>query len=338
MINQTILSNCLILAVLLSNGPLAMAQDAQERIIKLGHHAAPEAPLSNGARKFAELVAARSNNKMKIREFPSGQLGSEPQQISALQGGAQEIFIPATTSVASVIKEFGLLDLPFMVSNEAQADALLDGPAGTALLAKLNEKGLIGLGFWENGFRNVTNNRQPILKMEDLAGLKMRVLPNPVFIEAFKVMKVNPTPLSFGELYGALESKAVDAQENPYSLILSQRFYEVQKYASSTNHVYSPLIVLVGKKFWDKLTPAERVILQESFAEARTYEREFSRRYTVDAITELAKKGMKINDVPASELQRMSAAVQPIKEKFAASYDPAMVKVFFTELDKLRGK
>ena len=165
---------------------------------------------------------------------------------------------PATTSLAGIVKEFGLIDFPFSVGNFAQADALLDGPLGQALIAKLPEKGLVALGYWDLGFRNVTNSKRPITKPEDLDGLKLRVIPNPVFLDTFKAFKANPVPMPFAELYGALESKAVDGQENPFAVILSNKFFEVQKYVSATNHVYAANIMLVSKKFWDQLTPAEQ--------------------------------------------------------------------------------
>ncbi|MFM6991832.1 MAG: DctP family TRAP transporter solute-binding subunit, partial [Rhodoferax sp.] len=242
----------------LTNGASVLAQDFQERVIKFGHLNPPDHPIAVGVRRFAELVSAKSGGKIKVREFASSQLGTEQQQQSALQGGTQEMFSPATTSMAGIVKEMGLFDFPFGVSTYLQADALVDGAAGKALLAKLPEKGFIGLGYWENGFRNVTNNRRPIQKVEDMEGLKMRVIGNPVFIETFKALKVNPTPMAFGELYGALESKAVDAQENPYPVLLAAKFFEVQKYVSNTNHVYSPIVILVSKKFWDKLSPVEQ--------------------------------------------------------------------------------
>lgn len=316
----------------------AGAQAYADRTIRLGHQAQTEAPISKAARKFAELVAEKSGGRLKIKEFPASQLGNEAQQLSALRGGTQELFVPTTTSLATVVKEFGLLDFPFLVSNTAEAEALLDGPAGTALLDKLPEKGLIGLGYWENGFRNVTNSARPILKLEDFAGLKLRVIPNPVFIDAFKALQSNPTPLAFGELYGALESRAVDGQENPYVLISTSKFYEVQKYASNTNHVYSPLIVLAGKAFWDKLSENERQIIQTAFREARAYQRDLSRKTTTAAIADVTAKGMKINDISPAELQRMEAAVRPTKEKFAATYDPAFTRKFFAELEKVKQK
>ncbi|MBS1135670.1 MAG: dicarboxylate transporter, DctP subunit, partial [Burkholderiaceae bacterium] len=247
----------------------AQAQDIQERTIKFGHLNNTDHPVSMGVKRFAELVAAKSGGKMKVQEFPSSTLGNEMQQQSALQGGVQEMTAPATTSLAGIVKEFGLIDFPFSVSTYAQADALLDGPLGQALIAKLPEKGLVSLGYWDLGFRNVTNSRRPITKPEDLEGLKLRVIPNPVFLETFKALKANPVPMPFTELYGALESKAVDGQENPFAVILSNKFFEVQKFVSATNHVYATNIILVSKRFWDKLSPAEQKIMQDAADETR---------------------------------------------------------------------
>ncbi len=198
-----------------------LAQDIQDRVIKFGHLNNADHPVSLGVKRFAELLAAKSDGKLKVQEFPASQLGNEMQQQSALQGGVQEMSAPATTSLAGIVKEFGLVDFPFAVSNFAQADALLDGPFGQALLARLPEKGLVALGYWDLGFRNVTNSKRPITKPEDLDGLKLRVIPNPVFLETFKAFKANPVPMPFAELYGALEAKAVDGQENPFAVILS---------------------------------------------------------------------------------------------------------------------
>src|SRR5439155_23819269 len=135
----------------------------------------------------------------------------------------------------------------------------------------------VALGYWDLGFRNVTNSKRPIGKPEDLDGLKIRVIPNPVFLDTFKAFKANPVPMPFAELYGALESKAVDGQENPFSVILSNKFYEVQKYVSATNHVYAANIVLVSKKFWDKLTPAEQKMMKDAADETRADERQVNR-------------------------------------------------------------
>ncbi len=175
------------------------------------------------------------------------------------------------------MKEFGLLDFPFIVSTADQADALVTGPFGQAMIDVLPEKDLIGLGYWGLGFRNATNSSRSIAKVEDFAGLKLRVIPNPVFLETFKALKANPVPMNFGELYTALENKTVDGQENPYTVILSNKFYEVQKYVSATNHAFTQNILLVSKKFWDKLSPDEQRMIREAAAETRGYQREQTR-------------------------------------------------------------
>ena len=322
------------LALALVPAGAAIAQDIQERTIKFGHLNNPDHPVSLGTKRFAELVAAKSGGKLKVQEYPSNQLGNEMQQQSALQGGVQEMSAPATTSLAGIMKEFGLVDFPFAVSSYAQADALLDGPFGQALLAKLPEKGLVGLGYWDLGFRNVTNSRRPITKAEDLDGLKLRVIPNPVFLDTFKAFKANPVPMPFAELYGALEAKAVDGQENPFAVILSNKFYEVNKYVSATRHVYAANIMLVSKKFWDKLSPVEQKILQDAANEARSYQRQVSRAAAEKAVGELQAKGMQYNEPSAAELARMGSIAKPVTERFAASYDPAIVKLYNSELAK----
>jgi tripartite ATP-independent transporter DctP family solute receptor len=325
----------LLLACLALAGLGAQAQDIQERTIKFGHLNNTDHPVSLGVKKFAELLAAKSGGKLKVQEFPSSTLGNELQQQSALQGGVQEMSAPATTSLAGIVKEFGLIDFPFAVSNFAQADALLDGPFGQSLLAKLPEKGLVALGYWDLGFRNVTNSRRPITKAEDLDGLKLRVIPNPVFLETFKALKANPVPMPFAELYGALESKAVDGQENPFSVILSNKFFEVNKFVSATNHVYAANILLVSKRFWDRLSPTEQRLMREAAQESRGHQREVSRAAAQRAVAELQAKGMQYNELSAAELRRIGQAVKPVTDRLAAGYDAETVKLYQAELAKL---
>ena len=313
----------------------AAAQDIQERTIRFGHLNNPDHPVSFGVKRFAELVAAKSGGKLKVQEFPASQLGNEMQQQSALQGGVQEMSAPATTSLAGIVKEFGLFDFPFLFSNARQADAMVDGPMGKMLTGKLAEKGVVVLAFFDLGFRNVTNSKRPITKAEDLEGLKLRVIPNPVFLETFKTFKANPIPMPFAELYGALENKAVDGQENPFAVIASSKFYEVQKYVSGTNHVYATNPVQISKRFWDKLSPVEQKILQESAIEAQNWQRVVSREVSAKALGELTAKGMLYNDVPAAELAKMRVAVRPVYDKFSAAYDPAIVTLFKSELERV---
>ncbi len=324
----------LIAAALLAGGA-AMAQDIQERTIRFGHLNNTDHPTSTGVKKFAELVAARSGGKIKVQEYPSSQLGNELQQQAALQGGVQEMLVASTTSLAGVVKEFGVFDFPFLFGNARQADAMVDGPLGKLLGGKLAEKGVVVLGFFDLGFRNVTNGKRPVTKPEDLDGLKLRVIPNPVFLETFKTFKANPIPMPFAELYGALENKTVDGQENPFSVILSSKFYEVNKYVSATNHVYATNPVQVSKRFWDKLSPAEQKLLQDAAIEAQNYQRVVSREAAAKAVGELKAKGMLYNEIAPAELERMRAAVRPVYDKFAAAYDPAVMSLFKSELERV---
>jgi tripartite ATP-independent transporter DctP family solute receptor len=314
------------------------AQDVQERTIKFGHLNNPDHPVSLGVKRFAELLAAKSGGKLKVQEFPASALGNELQQQSALQGGVQEMSAPATTSLAGIVKEFGLVDFPFSLATFGEADALLDGPLGQALIAKLPDKGLIALGYWDLGFRNVTNSKRPITSPEDLDGLKIRVIPNPVFIETFKAFKANPVPMPFAEVYLALDSKAIDGQENPFAVIRSNKLNEVQKYVSATNHVYGANIILVSKRFWDRLSATEKRLMTEAANESRGYQREVSRAAAQSAVADLQAKGMAFNDVAPAERARMSAIARPVTDRFAASYDASIVSLYNSELARIRGK
>ena len=312
------------------------AGDIQERTIRWGHLQNEDHPLSKGVKKFAEIVAKNSGGKLKVKEFPSSMLGSETQEQSALQGGTQEMMSASTTTLVGIVKEFGVFDFPFLFANSKEADAVLDGPIGTRLLKTLPAHGLVGLAYWENGFRNVTNSKRPIKRAEDLDGLKIRVMQNPVYLDTFKTLGANPVPMAFGELFTALETKTVDAQENPFSIILANKFNEVQGYVSVTNHSYNSFIVLMSKKFWDKLSPTEQKILQEAAYEARDYERSVSRADSTRALEELKKKGMKVNDLSPKSLAHMRALLKPVSAKFAASYDPAFMRDFNAEMERVR--
>jgi tripartite ATP-independent transporter DctP family solute receptor len=330
---------CAIVIAAIAIALVAVPADAQlqERTIRWGHLNNTDHPVSFGVQKFAEILAAKSGGKLKVREFPASQLGNEMQMQSALRGGTQEMLSASTTSLASVVKEFGLLDFPFAVSTTAQAEALVGaGPFGQAMIDVLPEKDLIGLGYWGLGFRNATNSSRSIAKVEDFAGLKLRVIPNPVFLETFKALKANPVPMNFGELYTALENKTVDGQENPYTVILSNKFYEVQKYVSATNHAFTQNILLVSKKFWDKLSPEEQKMMREAVAETRDYQREQTRIQAEKALTELKAKGMTFNEIAPAEYARMQQATKAVAERFSADFDQSKVKLFNAELERLR--
>ena len=314
----------------------ASAQDVQERTIRWGHLNNTDHPVSFGVQKFGEILLSKSGGKLKVREFASSQLGNELQQQSALRGGTQEMLSASTTSLATVVPEFGLLDFPFIVSTTDQAEALARGSFGKAMIETLPQRGLIGLGYWGLGFRNVTNSTRAVTKVEDFSGLKLRVIPNPVYLETFSAFKANPIPMAFGELYSALETRTVDGQENPYTVILSNKFYEVQKYLSATNHTYTQNIILVSKIFWDKLSPTEQKIMREAYEESRDYQKEQTRLQTEKALSELQAKGMQFNTVAPEELERMRKVAQPVVDKISAALRPETVKLFNEELGRIR--
>src|SRR5438128_2222196 len=176
-------------------------------------------PLVTGMEKFAELVAAKSGGKMKIAMFPGGVLGNDQANVSALQGGTLEMVVLNSGILASQAKEFGVYDFPFMFANSKEADAVVDGAFGRMMHAKLEAKGIVGLAYWELGFRSITNSRRPINKVDDIAGLKLRVIPNAINVDWVKALGANPTPLPFPEVYAALAQQAIDGQANPPTVI-----------------------------------------------------------------------------------------------------------------------
>lgn len=333
---RTIVSSLAVVALTLAAwGSPASSQEIQERTIRWGHLLAPDHPQGHAIRRFAEVVAQKSGGKMKVREFPSSQLGNELQQQSALQSGTQEMMSGGTTTLVGMIPEFGVLDFPFVFSTYEEAAAMLDGPVGRMLMDKLPARGFIGLAYLENGFRNVTNSRRPIQSAGDLTGLKIRVQQNPIYIDVFKALNAVPVPLAFGELYSALETKTVDAQENPLSIILSNKFYEVQKYLTITNHNYGTNIALVSKRFWDKLSATERRILEEAAVEARDLQRRLVREGARQAVADLRAKGTQVNEISQAEVDKMRKTTRPIVDGYASKYDPVLTKAFFSELERI---
>jgi len=323
-------------ALLVAGTTGAMAADIKDRTIKYAVIYDMKHPHGLGAQKFADLVAQHSDNKMKVKVYPNATLGGEIAIISAMQGGTVEMAAMATSQLVGVIKDFAALDLPFLFNSEKEVDRVVDGPVGKTFLDKMPAKGLIGLSWFEHGFRNLTNSRRPVMKLEDLSGLKIRVEQNAVAIDTWNGLGSNAVPMPFPELYGALEQKAVDGQENPYSTVDSAKFYEVQKYLSVTKHKYTPLVVTVSKKFWDQLSADEKKVIQDAATEAAVYQRKANRELNEQYLQSLKKVGMQINEIPAGEVARMRAKVQPVVDKFSAQISGTLVKDLFGEIEKAR--
>jgi TRAP-type transport system periplasmic protein len=314
----------------------AHAADYRPHIVRFGYGLAEDSNQGRAARFLAEDLAKRTAGKFHMKGFASASLGSDIQMQNALIGGAQEMTVVSTATLVGIVDDFGVFDLPFLVSNEKEADALLDGPVGQQLAAKLESKGLVGLAYWENGFRNLTNSKHPIAKMDDLKGVKLRVMQNPMYIDMFNSMGANAIPLAFSELFTALESKTVDGEENPVNTIESSKFYEVQKYLSITRHVYSPWIVLASKKWWDGLSADEKQAVKASAIASRDFERKDSREAGAKALEDLKKKGMQVTVLSNAELARMRETARPAMTKFAAGGHAELVKQIDGELARLR--
>jgi TRAP-type transport system periplasmic protein len=333
-IKQALLSSAVPILLLSASG--SGASGVSERAIKLGYGIQEEHPLGKGVNRFVEIVNEKTGGKFKIRTYPNGSLGSESQMISATQGGVQEIVIPSSAPVVGVVKEFAVFDLPFLFNTEKEADAVLDGPIGQQLLDKLTSKGLIGLCFWENGFRVVTNSKRPITKSEDIGGLKIRTMQSPVYIDAFNTLGANAVPMAFTEVYTALETKAIDAQENPFGIIHASKFNEVQKYLSATKHSYAPYVVIVGKRFWDRLSAEEKKVLQDACIEARGFQRQVSREENAKILEDLKSKGMVYNELSPEELEKMQLKLKPVVDKFTKEVGPELVSQTRAEIEKVR--
>jgi tripartite ATP-independent transporter DctP family solute receptor len=294
------------------------AQDFKPRLVRFGYGLVEDSNQGRAVRMFAKEVEKASGGKMKVRAIGNASLGSDTQMQQALIGGAQEMMVGSTATLVGLSPEMAIWDTPFLFANTKEADTVLDGPVGEGQ-GQPGAQGHGGSGLLENGFRNLTNNKRPITKLEDLQDVKLRVMQNNVFLDSFKTLGANAVPLPFSELFTALETKAVDGQENPFNTVLSSKFYEVQKYLTVSNHVYSPWIVTVSKKWWDTLSPAEKKVLQDAAIKSREFERKDTREEAAKALAEIKTKGMQVNELPAAEASRMRDKLGAVNAGIAKS-------------------
>ena len=289
------------------------------KVMKLGIVTNSDRSLTKGLKKFAEIIEKESGGKLKGEVFADGLLGGDRQVLEALQMGTVQGTAVSTGVVAAFAPRFDAFDLPYLFKDKATAYKVFDGPIGTELLNDLPKAKLVGLGYWENGFRHVTNNKRPIQTAEDFKGLKLRTLESKVHVEFWKMMGTNPTPMSFSQLYSAMEQGVVDGQENPYGNVVSSKFNEVQKYLSNTGHVYNANVFLVSKVFWDKCTDQEKEIIKKAAIEARDYQRKLNEEEDQTSVKLLTEKGMKINDLNPGEKEKIMATAKPLYESVAKS-------------------
>ncbi len=309
---------------------------AQTKTLKFVNQNAKGHPIVLGMDKFAEIVEAKSGGKLKVTVYPGGALGSDQANVSALQGGTLEMASMNSGIFASLVKDFAIYDFPFLFANPAEADAVVDGSFGKSLHAKLEEKGLVGLGYYELGFRHISNSKRPINKVEDLAGLKLRVIPNPINVDWVSALGANPTPLPFPELYAALEQKAVDGQENPVATINGAKLFEVQKHLVLSSHQYNPQSIVVSKKVWDGLSADEKKIVQDAVNESIKFQRQQSRALASSLLDTLKKNGMQVTELPAAEVAKLREKMKPVIAKHSATVGEATVNAMMAELARIR--
>jgi tripartite ATP-independent transporter DctP family solute receptor len=307
----------------------------QVKTLKFTNQNAAGHPIALGMEKFKDIVEKNSGGKLKVNLILGGALGSDRANISAIQGGSLEMASMNSGIFASQVKDFGVFDFPFLFASTKEADAVVDGPFGKKMHAKLEEKGLIGLAYYELAFRHITNGKRAINKVSDIEGLKLRVIPNPINVDWAKALGANPTPLPFPELYAALEQGAVDGQENPIPTINGAKLYEVQKHMVLTSHQYNPQSVVISKKFWDTLSAGEKKVVANAAAESAKFQRETSRNLEASLLANLKKNGMQVTQLTESEMAILRDKMKPVIVKHGEPI-AATVAELQGELAKLR--
>lgn len=274
---------------------------------------------NQAANKFAELVKQRSQGRIEVKVYPDGQLGKgERELLEAIQQGTLDIYVGSTAPLSGFSPSMGILDIPFLFRDYAHADKVLDGPIGLSLLKELEKANLKGLAFWENGFRNLTNSKLAVKTPDDAKGLKIRTQENKIHLTAWKAAGVNPVPMAWGEVYGALQQKTIDGQENPVAVIHSAKLNEVQKYLSMTQHVYSPAVLIVSAKKWQAIPPADQEMLLKTALEVAQFERKLGRDAEEKQVAELTSRGMAVTkDVDKAAWQK---AMQPAFDEFSKQF------------------
>ena len=297
---------------------LALPQLAQAQAVKLRFaHAGPEADSQHAAAlEFARKVKERTGGQIEVQIYGNNVLGNDNTMIAAVRGGTIDLETSGTPFFSGIVSRMNVLDLPYIFANADHAYKVLDGPIGRGLLDELEAHGMKGLAYWEVGFRSLTNSRRAVKTPEDVKGLKVRTTPNPAHIKAFQVLGASPTPMPFAEVFTALETKTVDGQENPVTLVKAAKLYEVQKHMSLTRHAYTAMPVIMNKARFDSLTPAQQKVLLDAAREAGAFQRETNRKSETGDIEFLKSRGMQIEENVNAEPFRKLVA-EPIKQLFA---------------------
>ena len=301
---------------------LALAADPAH-IIRLGMTTEIGGHYHLGISQFKEKVEKATNGQVRVDIFPSSQLGGERDMIEGMATGLLEMAITSSAPLANFSPEFLVFDFPFIVTDRDKAFKVMDGPIGQAILGSMDPKGVKALGFWENGFRNLTTSKGPILHPADVKGLKIRTMENPIHMATFKLLGATPTPMAMGEVFLALQQKTIDGQENPLVIIDTSKIYEANNYISLTGHFYAPAVVMVSKQIFDSYPADVQKAIIEAEKEARAWERAYCVELDGKLRKDLEAKGVIISDVDKEEWRK---ATLPIYKEFESRVNPAYLK------------
>jgi len=319
-------------AVALAIGFAAPASaEFKSRNIRVSNGINQDHPVGNGLKAVDECLKEKSGGKMKITAFWGGALGGDLQATQALRSGVQEAVISSSSPLVGLVPALGVFDLPFLFATDKEADAVMDGDFGNMLNEKLAASGLVNLAYWENGFRNLSNSVRPVTKWEDVSGLKVRVMQNNIFLDTFQNLGANATPMAFGEIFSGLETKAIDAQENPYVTIDTSKFYEVQKYVTETKHAYTPFLFLYSKAIFDTYAPEEQAALKDCAIVGRDIERTVIRELNAKSLEKIKAAGVEANTLSPEEQAR-------IREKSLVVYEKHKVEIGADVVDGVLAK
>jgi C4-dicarboxylate-binding protein DctP len=307
------------LATLLTAFAISFAAADEPIVIKFSHVVAPDTPKGKGATRFKELAEKYSGGRVKVEVYPNSQLYKDKEEVEALQLGAVQMLAPSMSKFGPLgVKEYEAFDLPYLFPDTAALRKVTDGPVGKQMLQKLESKGIVGLAFWDNGFKIMSANK-PLLTPDDMLGLKMRIQSSKVLEAEMKTLGALPQVMAFSEVYQALQTGVVDGTENPPSNMFTQKMHEVQKYATLTNHGYLGYVLIVNKNFWDGLPNDVRAQLQQAVEESTAYANDISQKENDAALEAMQKSGKTEFHVPtAQERQAWIDALKPVHKQMAS--------------------
>ncbi|MGC3963879.1 MAG: TRAP transporter substrate-binding protein [Rhodocyclaceae bacterium] len=326
----------LVMATLLGVTCIGSGTALAQQKARLGHAMPTEHPQAKTMDKFAELAGKYTEGRVQIQVYPGGVLGGDDKMLQATQAGTQEIYYGAVSPIAGRVKPLQAFDFPFLFNNYDEVDYVFRGAMGQKLFDMMRPLNVVGLAWGEAGFRQLSNSKRAIKRVEDLGGLKIRVMQNPVALETWKAMGTNAVPMSYAEVFTALETKALDGQENPLIHMYANKMYEVQKYITVTNHVYTPCAILVSTKYWNALAPKDQEALKKAATESMVFHRQIMTAADQDVIAKLRQHGVSVEPLPPSELTKLREKVKPVIDKFTPEVGSEFVASFFAEIEKAR--